>query len=68
MGYFQTEEEISEVSRILSLDNKTDDSDRAFHDYIKIINERMNRQNIMKLLGNKTPGNLERLNKIIKNQ
>lgn len=68
MGYFQTEEEISEVSRILSLDNKTDDPDRAFHDYVKIINERMNRQNIMKLLGDKTPGNLERLNKIIKNQ
>ena len=68
MGYFTTDEEINEVSLILSLDNKTDDPDKAFNDYIRIINDRMNKKNILSLLGNKNPDNIEKLNKIIKNQ
>ena len=68
VGYFSTDEEISEVSLILSLDNRADDPDKAFKDYIKIINDRMNKKNILSLLGSKNPDNLEKLNKIIKNQ
>ena len=68
IGYFSTDEEISEVSLILSLDNRTDDPDKAFNDYLRIINERMNKKNILSLLGDKNSDNIERLNQIIKNQ
>ena len=58
---------INEISLILSLDNKADDPNKAFCDYVKIINDRLNKRRIMSLL--KGGGeNLEKLNKIIKNQ
>ena len=68
MSCFSTDEEINEVSLILSLDNKTDDPDKAFNDYLRIINDGMNKKNILNLLGNKNPDSIEKLNKIIKNQ
>ncbi len=66
INLFKTDEEINEVSLILSLDNKTDDPDKAFSDYVKIINDRMSKKKIMSLLEN--GGDLEKLNKVIKNQ
>ncbi len=60
-------DDINEISLILSLDNKADDPNKAFCDYVKIINDRLNKRRIMSLL--KGGGeNLEKLNKIIKNQ
>jgi len=67
MAFFTTDDEINEVSLILSLDNKADDPDKAFNDYLKNINDRMNKKNILSLLGSKNPEDIEKLNKIIKN-
>lgn len=68
MAYFTMDDEINEVSLILSLDNKADDPDKAFNDYIKNINDRINKKNILSLLGSKNPADIEKLNKIIKNK
>jgi len=68
MAYFTTDDEINEISLILSLDNKADDPDKAFNDYLRNINDRMNKKNILSLLGSKNPEDLEKLNKIIKNK
>ncbi len=65
---FTEEEDIKEVSLILSLDNKSDDDTKAFEDYLKVITERMNRKNILNQLGGDNPDKIEVLNKIIKNQ
>lgn len=65
---FTEDEEIREVSLILSLDNMTDDPIKAFDDYQKVINDRMNRKNIMSQLTGDSPDKIEILNKIIKNQ
>lgn len=67
IGCFETEEEINEVSLILSLDNREDDPDKAFQDYLKIISGRMNKKRILGMLGSSSE-NLEKLNKMIKNQ
>ena len=68
IDFFTEESEIREVSRILSLDNKADDADKAFDDYLKVINERMNRKNILSQLNGDNPDKIEKLNKFIKNQ
>jgi len=68
IDFFTEEEEIKEISLILSLDNRTEDSDKAFDDYLKVINERMNRKKIMTKLNGGDLNNLEEINKIIKNQ
>jgi len=68
LDFFTEEEEIKEVSLILSLDNKTDDVIKAFDDYLKVITERMNRKNILNQLNGDNPDKIEILNQIIKNQ
>ena len=68
LDFFNKEEEIKEVSLILSLDNMTEDSDKAFDDYLKVITNRMNRKNILEQLNGDNPDKIENLNKIIKNQ
>ncbi len=68
LDYFTTEEEIREISLILSIDNRTDDSSKAFNDYIKVITERMNRKKILSKLSGDNPDKINELNKIIKNQ
>lgn len=68
IDFFTEEAEIREVSLILSLDNKADDADKAFDDYLKVITERMNRKNILSQLNGDNPDKIEKLNKIIKNQ
>ncbi len=65
---FTEDEEIKEVSLILSLDNMTDDPIKAFDDYQRVIADRMNRKNIMSQLTGDSPDKIEILNKIIKNQ
>ncbi len=65
---FTEDEEIKEISLILSLDNMTDDPLKAFDDYQKVITDRMNRKNIMSQLTGDSPDKIEILNKIIKNQ
>ena len=68
LDFFTEEEEIKEVSLILSLDNRTEDSDKAFDDYLKVITERMNRKNIMNRLNARDDDTINEINKIIKNQ
>ena len=68
MDFFTEEGEIKEVSLILSLDNRTEDSDKAFDDYLKVITERMNRKNIMNRLNARDDDTINEINKIIKNQ
>ena len=69
IDFFTDEEEIREVSLILSLDNRTEDSDKAFDDYLKVITSRMNRKSIMsRLNGEDSDKTIEEINKIIKNQ
>ena len=68
MELFTEDEEIKEVSLILSLDNMTDDAEKAFDDYLRIITERMNRKKILNNLGNDNPDKINILNNIIKNQ
>ena len=68
IDFFTDENEIKEVSLILSLDNMTDDADKAFDDYLKVITDRMNRKNILNQLNGNNPDKIEKLNKIIKNQ
>ena len=65
---FENEEDIREITLILSLDNQTEDSEKAFRDYIKIINDRMNRNNILKMLGGHNSESIAKLNDEIKNQ
>lgn len=65
---FDSDEEVKELTFILSLDNQTDDSEKAFRDYIKIINERINRRNILKMLSGHDSESISKLNDKIKNQ
>lgn len=68
LEFFTEEDEIKEVSLILSLDNKSDDDMKAFDDYYKVITDKMNRKNILSHLGADNPDKIEILNKIMKNQ
>ncbi len=68
LDFFTEEDEIKEVSLILALDNRTEDSDKAFDDYIKVITNRMNRKNILNSLNGDDADKIEKINKIIKNQ
>ncbi len=68
LDFFTEEEEISEVSLILSLDNRSDDDIKAFEDYYKVITERMNRKKILSQLNGTEPDKINKLNQIIKNQ
>jgi len=68
LDYFTTDEEIREISLILSIDNKTDNSQKAFDDYLKVITDRMNRKKILSKLSGDNPDKINELNKIIKNQ
>jgi len=68
LDFFTDDEEIKEVSLILSLDNRTEDSDKAFEDYLKVINERMNRKKILNQLNSTDSDKINEINKIIKNQ
>ncbi len=65
---FTEEEDIKEISLILSLDNKSDDDLKAFDDYYKVIRERSSRKNILSQLSGDNPDKIEVLNQIIKNQ
>lgn len=68
LDFFTEEDEIKEVSLILSLDNRAEDTDKAFDDYLKVITERMNRKNIMDRLNSRNDDTINEINKIIKNQ
>lgn len=68
LDFFTEEDEISEVSLILSLDNRSDDDMKAFDDYYKVITERMNRKKILSQLNGTEPDKINKLNQIIKNQ
>lgn len=68
LEFFTEDEEIKEVSLILSLDNRTDDADKAFDDYLKVIGERMNRKRILSELNSVSEDKIKEINKIIKNQ
>ena len=65
---FTEEEEIKEVSLILSLDNKSDNDIKAFDDYRRVIVDKMQRRRFLNQLSGDSPSKLEELNKIIKNQ
>ncbi|MBQ7900952.1 MAG: DNA primase [Clostridia bacterium] len=66
-AHFDGEEESSECARILSLDNRTDDADKAYADYIKVITAEM-QKNKAKNLVEAASGNLEQLNELLKNR
>ncbi len=68
LDFFTEDEEIKEVSLILSLDNRTDDADKAFDDYLKVISQRMNRKKILTELNSVSEDKISEINKIIKNQ
>ena len=68
LDLFTEEEEIKEVSLVLSLDNRSDDDLKAFDDYLKVISERMNRKKILSQLNADNPDKINALNKILKNQ
>ena len=66
VGFFTAEDDINEVSKILSLDNRTDDGEKAFRDYLHVIRDRMNKNKILKLLNTSGSDNIEKINDIIK--
>ncbi len=68
INFFTEEEEIKEVSKILSIDNRTEDANKAFDDYIRVINDRMNKKNILMRLNSQDKDKIEKINKIIKNK
>ncbi len=68
LDFFTEDDEIKEVSLILSLDNRTDDADKAFDDYLKVITQRMNRKKILSELNSVSEDKISEINKIIKNQ
>ena len=68
LDLFTEEEDIKEVSLILSLDNQSDDDLKAFDDYLKVISERMNRKRILSHLNADNPDKINALNEILKNQ
>ena len=68
LDFFSEEEEIREVSLILSLDNRADDLDKAFDDYFKVINQSMSRKRILEQLNGSGSADVNELNKIIKDQ
>ena len=68
LEFFTEEDEIKEVSLILSLDNKSDDDMKAFDDYYKVITDKMNRKKILTHLGADRDDKIEILNKIMKNK
>lgn len=65
---FSEEDDIKEVSLILSLDNRSDDDSKAFDDYYKVIIDKMNRKQILSHLGGDSPDKINVLNEIFKNQ
>lgn len=68
LDLFTEEEEIKEISLILSLDNRSDDDLKAFDDYLRVITERVNRKSILNQLNGDNPDKINILNEIIKNQ
>lgn len=63
-AHFQGDDESDTVARILALDNRSEDADKAFGDYMRIINTEMQKNMAKNLMG--TDGDLEKLNELLK--
>ena len=64
-AHFDDEDESTQCARILSLDNRTDNAEKAYADYIKIITAEMQKQ-LAKNLAESAIGDLEKLNELLK--
>ena len=65
-AHFESGEDNSHAARILSLDNMSDDSAKAYEDYVKIIKSEIKKQSIQKLVSS-SDTDLSRLNDLLKN-
>ena len=63
-AHFSDDEDSDEIYRILSLDNRSEDAEKAYQDYMKIINTEM-QKNMAKHLA-ESGGDLEQLNDLLK--
>ncbi len=64
-AHFKDEDDSTQCARILSLDNRTDNAEKAYADYIKIISAEMQRQ-LAKNLAESGTADLEQLNRLLK--
>jgi hypothetical protein len=63
-AHFHDDEESDTIARILALDNRPDDLDKAYGDYMKIISDEMQKNMVKGLIG--SDGDLEKLNELLK--
>ena len=66
-AHFIDDEERKNLSRILCLDNMSDDNYKAFEDYIGIIKREMQRKSVKELI-NSADGDINKINDLLKNQ
>ena len=66
-AHFDSENENPEAARILSLDNMSEDSLKAYEDYIKIIKTEMKKQSIQRLINSSENEDLSQINSLLKN-
>ena len=64
-AHFEDEDDSTQCARILSLDNRTDNAEKAYADYIKIISVEMQRQ-LAKNLAESGNADLDMLNRVLK--
>lgn len=67
-AHFESGEDNSHAARILSLDNMSDDTLKAYEDYIKIIKSEMKKQSIMRLMNSSEKEDLSKINDLLKNE
>ena len=67
-AHFDSEEDNPRAARILSLDNMSDDSAKAYEDYIKIIKSEIKKQRIHRLINSSETDDLSRINNLLKNE
>ncbi|MBQ8526424.1 MAG: DNA primase [Clostridia bacterium] len=67
-AHFDSEEDNPRAARILSLDNMSDDSAKAYEDYIKIIKSEIKKQSIHRLINSSETDDLSRINNLLKNE
>ena len=63
-AHFRDDDESNACARILALDNRPDNAEKAYDDYMKIISREMQKNMAKDLMG--TAGDLEKLNDLLK--
>lgn len=67
-AHFDSGEDNTHVARILSLDNMSDDSLKAYEDYVRIIKTEMKKRSIQRLVNSTQEEDLSAINDLLKNE